>query len=220
MYNIYIVEDDDNIRNLLSTYLQREGYAVTAFSTAKNAIAAINPGVHLWILDIMLEEMDSGYQILKEIRKRYNTPIIFLSAKDQEMDRIHGLEIGGDDYIPKPFSTKEVILKINNLLNRIYKKNTTVNYGSYTIDLQARKVTQGNEVIPLTIKEYDLLNILLKNINNSIPRSFILTKIWEPNYFGSDRVVDDLVRRLRAKMPDLKIETLYGYGYRLDHPMN
>ena len=219
MYNIYIVEDDDNIRNLLSTYLQREGYAVTAFSTAKNAIAAINPGVHLWILDIMLEEMDSGYQILKEIRKRYNTPIIFLSAKDQEMDRIHGLEIGGDDYIPKPFSTKEVILKINNLLNRIYKK-TTVNYGSYTIDLQARKVTQGNEVIPLTIKEYDLLNILLKNINNSIPRSFILTKIWEPNYFGSDRVVDDLVRRLRAKMPDLKIETLYGYGYRLDHPMN
>ena len=216
MYNIYIVEDDENIRNLLSTYLQREGYAVTTFSNSKNAIAAINPGVHLWILDIMLEEMDSGYQILKEILKKYNTPIIFLSAKDQEMDRIHGLEIGGDDYIPKPFSTKEVILKINNLLNRIYKKNTTVHYKDYTIDLQARKVTKNGEVIPLTIKEYDLLNILLKNINNSIPRSFILTKIWEPNYFGSDRVVDDLVRRLRAKMPDLTIETLYGYGYRLD----
>lgn len=216
MFNINLVEDDENIRTVLATYLTREGYNVTVFSSAADAIAAISPNVHLWILDIMLEEMTSGYTILQEIRKRYNTPIIFLSAKDQEMDRIHGLELGSDDYIPKPFSSREVILKINNLLNRTYRKNNTVHYKEYTIDTQARKVTRESEVISLTIKEFDLLNILLKNINNAIPRSFILSKIWEPNYFGSDRVVDDLVRRLRTKMPELNIETIYGYGYRLD----
>ena len=106
LYNIYLVEDEDNIRELLVTYLRKEGYIVTAFSSAKDAIKAINPSVHLWLLDIMLEEDNSGYKILKEIRKRYNTPIIFISAKDEEMERIYGLEIGGDDYIAKPFSPR------------------------------------------------------------------------------------------------------------------
>lgn len=215
LYNIYLVEDEDNIRELLVTYLRKEGYIVTAFSSAKDAIKAINPSVHLWLLDIMLEEDNSGYKILKEIRKRYNTPIIFISAKDEEMERIYGLEIGGDDYIAKPFSPREVMLKIKKLLTRIYKRSTIMQYKDYIIDYQARRVMKKDEQIALTTKEFDLLIILVKNINNAIPRSFLLSKIWEENYFGSDRIVDDLVRRLRTKMDELDIETIYGYGYRL-----
>lgn len=215
MYRINLVEDDANIRELLSTYLTKEGYLVSTYSNAKDAINAISSGIHLWILDIMLDEDDDGYKILKEIRNKYNTPVIFISAKDQEMDRINGLELGGDDYISKPFSPREVVLKINKLLSRVYKKSSVYKYGDYIIDLQTRKVTKNEEEISLTIKEFDLLNILFKNLGNAIPRSFILTKIWEENYFGSDRVVDDLVRRLRTKLPDLDIETIYGYGYRL-----
>lgn len=215
MYRINLVEDDANIRELLSTYLTKEGYLVSTYSNARDAINAISSGIHLWILDIMLDEDDDGYKILKEIRNKYNTPVIFISAKDQEMDRINGLELGGDDYISKPFSPREVVLKINKLLSRVYKKSSVYKYGDYIIDLQTRKVTKNEEEISLTIKEFDLLNILFKNLGNAIPRSFILTKIWEENYFGSDRVVDDLVRRLRTKLPDLDIETIYGYGYRL-----
>ena len=163
----------------------------------------------------MLEEDNSGYKILKEIRKRYNTPIIFISAKDEEMERIYGLEIGGDDYIAKPFSPREVMLKIKKLLTRIYKRSTIMQYKDYIIDYQARRVMKKDEQIALTTKEFDLLIILVKNINNAIPRSFLLSKIWEENYFGSDRIVDDLVRRLRTKMDELDIETIYGYGYRL-----
>ena len=213
--NIYIVEDEDNIRELLATYLRNEGYAVTTFSTAADAIKAINPSVHLWILDIMLEEDDSGYKILKEIRKKFNTPIIFTSAKDEEMERIYGLEIGGDDYIPKPYSPREVVLKVKKMIARVYKKSNTVQYKDYVIDFQARRVIKNKEQINLTTKEFDLLIILIKNLNKAIPRSFILSKIWEENYFGSDRIVDDLVRRLRTKMDELDIETIYGYGYRL-----
>jgi two-component system response regulator CssR len=215
MYNIYYVEDDDNIRNLLTKYLENEGYCVTNFSNSKDAIDAINGNVHLWILDIMIEEMNSGYQILKEIRKKYSTPIIFLTAKDEEIDRIYGLEQGSEDYITKPFSPREVVLKINKIINRTYKKTSLLKYKEYIIDSPGRKVFKNDENLNLTIKEFDLLLILIKNINNAIPRSFILNKIWEENYFGSDRVVDDLVRRLRTKMPELDIETIYGYGYRL-----
>lgn len=216
MYNINLVEDDKNISDLLTTYLTREGYLVNTYSNVEDATQAITSSVHLWLLDIMLgENIDGGYQILREIRKKFNTPVIFVSAKDQEIDRINGLELGGDDYIPKPFSPREVVLKVNKLIARVYKKSNIIKYGDYLIDFSARKVTREQEEIPLTIKEFDLLLILLKNIGNAIPRSFLLTKIWEENYFGSDRVVDDLVRRLRTKLTDLNIETIYGYGYRL-----
>ena len=144
-------------------------------------------------------------------------PIVFMSARDQEFDRIIGLEKGCDEYITKPFNIKEVILRIHNVLKRVYKDDPAlINVDGYAIDEEKRKVLFNKEEIELTTKEYELLIYFVKNKGIAISREQVLAKVWDENYFGSDRVVDDTLRRLRKKMPDLNIKTIYGFGYRLD----
>ena len=132
----------------------------------------------------------SGFDLIEIIKnKNANIPVVFMSARDKEFDRIIGLEKGSDDYITKPFSPKELVLRVNNIIRRVYKE--------------------------LTTKEFDLLMLFVKNRGTAFLREQILEKVWDENYYGSDRVVDDTLRRLRKKMPDMNIQTIYGFGYRL-----
>ena len=216
-YTIVLVEDEINLNNLIKTYLENAGYNVISFYNGTDAINNINVEAHLWILDIMLPDDINGYDIIKKIREtNENMPVIFTSARDKDLDKIIGLELGSDDYLTKPYSPKELVLRVNNIIKRVYSSDLNkIKYNNYTIDLDKRIVLNGDIQLTLTTLEFDLLKMFLTNKNKSFSRDDILTIIWGENYFGTDRVVDDLIRRLRKKMPDLNINTMYGYGYRL-----
>lgn len=217
MFKICLVEDEVNLNNLVKTYLEHAGYNVISFYTGHEALENINVNAHLWILDIMLPDEINGYDIIKKIREANEMmPVIFTSARDKDLDKIIGLELGSDDYITKPYSSKELVLRVNNIIKRVYSADIAkIKYNDYSIDLEKRIVTKNNNNLNLTTLEFDLLKMFLTNKNKSFSRDDILNIIWGENYFGTDRVVDDLVRRLRKKMPDLNIETMYGFGYRL-----
>ena len=214
---ICVVEDEKDINNLVAQYLRKEGYEVRSYYTYEQAsIHVQDDDVHLWILDIMLDDK-SGFDLLEEIRLQGpNIPIIFMSARDKEFDRIIGLEKGFDDYITKPFSPKEMVLRVNNIIRRAYKdENNRISIDGYELDEEQRKIYSDNVEIELTTKEFDLLMMFIKNKGIAFSRDKILENVWDENYFGSDRVVDDTLRRLRKKLPKLNIHTIYGYGYRL-----
>ncbi len=217
MKTIALVEDEKDLNNLIRTYLEKEGYNVVSYYDGESTINNINKDVDLWILDIMLGDTISGYDIIKKIREENpDVPVIFTSARDKDLDKIIGLELGSDDYIAKPYSPKELVLRVGNIIKRVYsKEKQKLTYKDYTIDLEKRMVLHKEESINLTTLEFDLLYMFVTNINKSFSRDDILNNIWGENYFGTDRVVDDLVRRLRKKMPELDINTIYGYGYRL-----
>lgn len=214
---ISIVEDEKDLNELVKRYLEKEGYEVKAYLTFDDAIQhTSDDDIHLWILDIMLDDK-SGFDLIESIRMHSpDIPVIFMSARDKEFDRIIGLEKGSDDYITKPFSPKELVLRVNNLIKRTYKSDTTrVVVDGYEIDENQRMVYDKNKELELTTKEFDLLMLFVKNKGTAFLREQILESVWDTNYFGSDRVVDDTLRRLRKKMPNLSIHTIYGFGYRL-----
>ena len=214
---ISIVEDEKDINNLVAQYLRKEGYEVHSYYTYEEASAHVaDDDVHLWILDIMLDDK-SGFDLIEEIRLQGpETPVIFMSARDKEFDRIIGLEKGCDDYITKPFSPKELVLRVNNIIKRAYRDdNNRISIDGYELDEEQRKIYADNVEIELTTKEFDLLMMFIKNKVIAFSRDKILENVWDENYFGSDRVVDDTLRRLRKKLPNLNIHTIYGYGYRL-----
>ena len=214
---ISIVEDEKDINNLVAQYLRKEGYEVHSYYTYEEASAHVaDDDVHLWILDIMLDDK-SGFVLIEEIRLQGpETPVIFMSARDKEFDRIIGLEKGCDDYITKPFSPKELVLRVNNIIKRAYRDdNNRISIDGYELDEEQRKIYADNVEIELTTKEFDLLMMFIKNKGIAFSRDKILENVWDENYFGSDRVVDDTLRRLRKKLPNLNIHTIYGYGYRL-----
>ncbi len=214
---ICVVEDEKAINDLVAQYLKKEGYEVRSYYTYEEASAHVeDDDVQLWILDIMLDDK-SGFDLIEEIRLQgRDIPVIFMSARDKEFDRIIGLEKGSDDYITKPFSPKELVLRVNNVIKRVYKsENNRIMIDGYELDEEQRKVFFGNEEIDLTTKEFDLLMMFIKNKGIAFSRDKILENVWEENYYGSDRVVDDTLRRLRKKLPNLNIHTIYGYGYRL-----
>ena len=215
MYKICLVEDQKDLAILLSNYLTKAGYEVIVLSKGKDAIEYISK-VSLWILDIMLEDDISGYDLIKMIREKDKVvPVIFTSARDAEIDRLLGFELGTDDYVTKPYSPKEVVLRVNNIIKRTYSDSLIITYNNYSINPLKREVKDGDKIVNLTELEYDLLIYLLNNKGKSIDRDQILKELWQDNYFGSSRVVDDLVRRLRKKMKKATIKTIYGYGYRL-----
>ena len=214
---IAIVEDEKDLNELVKRYLEKEGYDVRSYLTFDEASAhTSDDDVHMWILDIMLGDK-SGFDLIEEIRLHDGeVPVIFMSARDKEFDRIIGLEKGSDDYITKPFSPKELVLRVNNLMRRVYRdEDKYLSVDGYDIDENQRTVVEGNTQIELTTKEFDLLMMFVNNRGKAFPREKILEQVWEENYFGSDRVVDDTLRRLRKKMPNLSIKTIYGFGYKL-----
>ena len=216
MFNVCLVEDEKNLNDLIKTYLEKANYKVIQCYSGKEAME-VDEKIHLWILDIMLGDDISGYDIIKHIRETdEKVPIIFTSARDQDLDKIIGLELGSDDYITKPYSPKELILRVNNIIKRVYNDTyEKITYGDYIVDVNKRSVLEFDKEINLTTLEFELLISLLNNEGKSFSREEILNSVWKEDYYGNDRVVDDLVRRLRSKMKKLKINTIYGYGYRL-----
>ncbi|AEF93279.1 two component transcriptional regulator, winged helix family [Desulfotomaculum nigrificans CO-1-SRB] len=220
LFRIFLVEDELNLSQILTSYLQKEGWEVQPFNDGESALQAIAERPHLWILDIMLPDID-GYQLLRRIKEESpDVPVIFISARDADIDRIMGLEMGSDDYLAKPFLPRELVIRTRRVLERVYNKsaeagNPLINIGPYVLDEGRREIRKDQEIIELTSKEYDLALYFAKHKGQALSREQIINWVWGEDYVGTDRSVDDLVRRLRKKLPDLRIETIYGYGYRM-----
>jgi two-component system response regulator CssR len=217
---IYLVEDEKSLNLLLKKYLEMDGYLVTSFFDGNSALQKIPDLPDLWILDIMLPDLD-GYDLIKAIKTcNSNTPVIFISARNEELDRVVGLELGSEDYLSKPFLPRELVIRTNKLLQRIYPQKEEIpakvfNIESYLLDEGQRLVFEGETEITFSNKEFELLKYFIENKNNVLSREQILAKVWGADYFGTDRVVDDTLRRIRKKLPRLKVESIYGLGYKL-----
>jgi DNA-binding response OmpR family regulator len=224
MKHIFVIDDEKNIRDILQKYMENEGYKVTLFSDGENVyqeMLRLKPD--LLVIDIMLPHMD-GLELCKEIRKSSDIPIIFVSARDGEFDRILGLELGGDDYLTKPFSPRELMVRIKNIFKRMEK--TAVNkpqmqtIRDITIDFERRYIEKDGLEIKLTAKEYDLFIFLARNKGKPFTREELLEFIWGYEYTGDGRLIDDLVKRVRKKLEQressVELSTIWGYGYRVD----
>ncbi len=213
---ISVVEDEKTLNNLITKYLEKEGYSVRSYATGEDAVAGIDKPTDLWVIDIMLPDLD-GFSVFKEVKNHdKNVYTIFISARNQDIDRVVGLELGCDDYIPKPFLVRELVIKVNKLLKAAPRHAETLELPPYKIQLDKHTVMEKDQPISLTVKEYDLLAYFAANPDIVLSRTDILNKVWGYDYFGTDRVVDDTIRRLRRKLPRLAIDTVYGLGYRLN----
>ncbi|MDQ0199107.1 response regulator transcription factor [Neobacillus ginsengisoli] len=222
MKHVFVVDDEKNIRDILQKYIENEGYKVTLFSDGQHVyqeMLRLKPD--LLIIDIMMPHID-GLDLCKEIRKTSDIPIIFVSARDGEFDRILGLELGGDDYLTKPFSPRELMVRIKNIFKRIEKSaggvQQIVTIRDVTIDTDKRYIEKGGQEIKLTTKEYDLFLFLAKNKGKPFTREELLEFIWGYEFAGDGRLIDDLVKRVRKKIEHSSVElsTIWGFGYRID----
>ncbi len=218
MYKIVLVEDEKNLNRIVASYLEKEGWSVQSFYDGAGALQAIASRPHLWILDIMLPDID-GYQLLRSIKEATPAvPVIFISARDADLDRIIGLEMGSDDYLAKPFLPRELVIRTHRILERVYRPaeaKSTFSLDPYMLDEEKRVVLSGKEQIEITSKEFDLASFFARHRGQALSREQIINHVWGEDYVGTDRSVDDLVRRLRKKLPELRIETIYGFGYRM-----
>ncbi|WP_416149173.1 response regulator transcription factor [Salipaludibacillus sp. HK11] len=218
VFSVYLVEDEKNLGEVIKAYMEKEGWEVTHFLDGKEAYDHIQEAPHLWVLDIMLPGMD-GYQLLKSIKNEADIPVIFISARDKDLDRVLGLELGSDDYLAKPFLPEELVIRAKKLLNRAYppevQDQDAIELNGYIIDPISRTVYDERNLLELTTKEMDLIILLASNVGNALSRESIIEYVWGSDYFGSERAVDDVVRRVRKKLPRIHVETLYGYGYRV-----
>ncbi|SFK98108.1 two-component system, OmpR family, response regulator CssR [Paenibacillus sp. 1_12] len=226
-YLIAVVDDDHHIRNLVEAYLQKENYQTIGLETAEEAwtLWRTNPP-DMWVLDIMLPGMD-GYEFCRKIRNEAEVPIIMISARDTEVDIILGLELGSDDYLVKPFSPRELVARIKRQLQRGHKlknmdddsKNAAelpqIIVGRLQLMLEERRAFWQGEEVEMTLKEFALLKVLVEHPNRAFTRDELLTMVWGDDYFGSERAVDHLIKRLRKKIGQLPVESVWGHGYRL-----
>ncbi len=222
MKHILVVDDEKNIRELIEKYLLASNYQVTTYGDAKylkEEIRRLNPD--LIVLDIMMPN-SNGLDVCREIRKFSEVPIIFVSAKDEEFDRILGLELGADDYLNKPFSPRELVVRIKNIFKRLDRSTASEQLlvKDCVIDKDNRTIKVNNDTLKATQKEYELMVYLLENVNKSLSREQIIDDVWGYDFEGELRVVDDLIKRLRKKLKqlnsDVTIETVWGYGYKIE----
>ncbi len=227
MPKILICDDEEGLRAVLRRYATFEGHEVTEACDGMEAVnlCKIN-SFDIIIMDIMMPELD-GFSAVKEIRKNSDTPVLMLSARGEEYDRLHGFEVGVDDYVVKPFSSKEIMMRVNAILRRASKSNSTVHdeeghiifeKQGFKADLTAYKVFVDGIEVNMAPKEYDLLFFLIRNKNIAVPREKILTEVWGFDYYGDDRTLDTHIKLLRKSLgqyADL-IKTLRGLGYRFD----
>lgn len=224
MKHIFVVDDGLNIRELIRKYLEKEGYRVSAFADGSTLLADLDQyRPDLLVLDIMLPGAD-GLALCREIRKKHELPIIFVSARDEEFDRVLGLELGGDDYLTKPFSPRELVARIKNVFRRMERGGDSASQEIAIKDLvirpEQRYVAREGQELRLTAREFDLLEFLCRHRRISFNREQLIERIWGYDYTGEVRIVDDLVKRLRKKIAEngscLEITTVWGYGYRID----
>ncbi|MBQ9718500.1 MAG: response regulator transcription factor [Clostridia bacterium] len=228
MYHILVVDDEEYIRKLLVKYAVYEGHTVTEAADGMEAVRLCREGGYdIMIIDIMMPELD-GFSACREIRKFSQIPIIMLSARGEEYDKINGFELGIDDYVVKPFSPKELMLRVNALMKRaggrtnvpVPQKNEVVTLadGGLRADLTARIVYVDGKRAEMTPKEYDLFFYMLKNKNIALTREKLICDVWGYDYFGDDRTLDTHIKLLRKSLGKYAdyIVTLRGVGYRFD----
>lgn len=224
MSHIFIVDDEKNIRDILGKYLIKEGFRVTSFPSGEHVLEDIvRLGPDLLVLDIMMPGID-GLELCKAIRKVSDIPIIFVSARDEELDRILGLEIGGDDYLTKPFSPRELVVRIKNIFKRVHvqqvRDEKSIILSNLTLHPTQRIIEVNGAELNLTTKEYELLTYFILNKNKPFSREQLIENIWGYQYIGDGRMIDDLVKRIRKKLKEkhgsVLIKTIWGFGYRLD----
>ena len=223
MAKILIVDDEAKIREVIREYAQFHKYETDEASDGMEAVnKVLKQDYDLVILDIMMPKLD-GYAACKEIKKEKDIPIIMLSARGEEYDKLFGFELGIDDYVVKPFSPKELMARIAAILARKAKaedalKNLILKSGSLEVDTQGRTVTVDGEKIDVTLKEYEILAYLMQNKNIAISRDRLLSDIWGYDFFGDDRTIDTHIKNLRSRLGSArdKISTVRGVGYKFE----
>lgn len=226
---IFVVDDETNIRQIVRSYMEKEGYVVKEFENGEDALKAFSPEMpDMLVIDIMMPGM-SGFELCNEIRKKANTPIIIVSAREEELDRILGIEMGADDYMMKPFSPRELVARVKAVFRRVDGMMKEKESGAlpncrdikiYPVERKVVKVESSGETeIHFTAMEYDFLYFMVTNKNRVFTRDQLLKNIWDYQYVGDTRAVDDLVKRIRKKLDaanmDFGIETVWGYGYKV-----
>lgn len=230
MNTVLVVEDEENLLEALRYNLEREGYAVnTAIDGEQALLSARDSAPDLVILDVMLPQLD-GFEICRILRRRSDVPILMLTARGEEIDRVVGLELGADDYVTKPFSIRELMARVRNLLRRSHRAPSAADdaspadilrSGDLEIDSVSHIVRLNGELIELKPREFDLLALLAKNKARAFTRDQILERLWGHDYYGDSRTVDVHIRWLREKIEPqpskpVRIVTIRGVGYRFD----
>ena len=223
MYKILVVDDEPKIREVIREYAEFSGYEVTEAEDGMSAIGLCKLNDYdLVIMDIMMPKLD-GFSACKEIKKIKDIPVIMLSARGEEYDKLFGFELGIDDYIVKPFSPKELIARVNAVLSRVHSSSgtpqNTLKFGGLEIIIPARVVTVDGKKVDLTPKEYELLFYLVENKNIALSRDKLLSDIWGYDFFGDDRTIDTHIKNLRNSLGPYRdyIVTLRGVGYKFEY---
>jgi len=222
---ILVVEDEESYSDPLSYLLRREGYDVVVAATGPAALAQFDSnGADLVLLDIMLPGL-SGVDVCRRLRQRSSVPVIMLTAKDSEIDKVVGLEIGADDYVTKPYSSRELLARVKALLRRLAEPeellSPTLEAGPVRMDVERHTVTVGGVSTPLPLKEFELLEMLLRNAGRVLTRIQLMDRVWGSDYVGDTKTLDVHIKRLRAKIePDpanpRHIVTVRGLGYKFE----
>jgi DNA-binding response OmpR family regulator len=221
MFKILIVEDEKEIREVIAKYLEKEGYQLKEAKDGFQGLQMMDEfDPHLVILDVMMPGI-SGFDVLKEIRLLGETPVIMLTARHQEVDKISGFDFGADDYVTKPFSPKELVKRVNALLKRTYKNlynHEQIDYGPFKLDLSNQQLFKNNEMIYLTSKEFQIMRVFLNNIGILLTRDQLIKMAFGEYYDGYDRAIDTQIKKIRQKIEiDTKsptyLKTKYGAGY-------
>ena len=224
IYRLLVVDDEEKIRGLIRKYAEFEGHQV---SEARNGMEAVelcrkNPQAYdLIVMDVMMPELD-GFSAAAEIKKISPIPVLMLSARGEEYDKIHGFELGADDYVVKPFSPKELMLRVHAIMNRVRpaaaQPRQVESFGGLSVDFSARVVTVDGQRVELSPKEYELLSYLVQNKGLALTREMILTHVWGYDFYGDDRTLDTHIKLLRRRLGPYSgyIVTLRGVGYRFE----
>lgn len=217
--NILIVDDEANIRSFIRKYAAYEGYTVDEAVNGMEAVDKCREGSYdLVVMDVMMPELD-GFSAAREIRRFSQVPMLMLSARGEEYDRIHGFELGVDDYVVKPFSPRELMMRISAILKRSGgQQGEVVVFGDMAVDFTARRVTIHGEELTLSPKEYELLFYMVRNWGIALTREKLISKVWGYDFYGDDRTLDTHIKLLRKSLGDYasRITTLRGVGYRFE----
>ncbi|ADD02020.1 MULTISPECIES: response regulator transcription factor [Thermoanaerobacter] len=221
MQKVLVIEDEEGMRDILKTYLENNGYEVLVAENGKIGLEYFNNNndISIILLDIMLPDI-SGWSLLKTIREKSKVPVMMITARGEEYDKLLGFELGADDYVVKPFSPKEVVARVKAILARTSGESEVekTEYEGISINVSSRQVTVDGEKIDLTPKEFDLLKLLIDNKGKVVSREKCLNEVWGYDFYGDLRTVDTHIKQLREKLGEKRklIKTVWGIGYKLD----
>lgn len=216
--NILVVDDEQLIRNVIKEYLLNEGYNVYEAENGLDALRVLSDKkIDLIVLDIMMPKMD-GFTCLSEVRKTKNIPVIMLSARKEEIDKLNSFDLGVDDYVTKPFSPKELVARVKAHLKRTSTSESGYSFKGLKVDYKGRKVTINDKEVSLTPKEYELLTYFIKNKGIALSREQLLNNVWDYDYYGDDRTVDTHIKMLRKSLGEYRnlIKTIREVGYKYE----